>query len=82
MSKFLLWERRSHSISYVGTPFPCVPAPLHHWRSVPEKLFSLIIKIGRQKNEQLCIFTRCSRISLTKPSPIVAIWIRPSYISN
>ena len=30
MSKFLLWERRSHSISYVGTPFPCVPAPLHH----------------------------------------------------
>ena len=31
MSKFLLWERRSHSISYVGTPFPCVPAPLHHW---------------------------------------------------
>ena len=29
-SKFLLWERRSHSISYVGTPFPCVPAPLHH----------------------------------------------------
>ena len=26
-----MWERRSHSISYVGTPFPCVPAPLHHW---------------------------------------------------
>ena len=29
-NKLLLWERRSHSISYVGTPFPCVPAPLHH----------------------------------------------------
>ena len=28
LSKILLWERRSHSISYVGTPFPCVPAPL------------------------------------------------------
>ena len=23
-------ENISHSISYVGTPFPCVPAPLHH----------------------------------------------------
>ena len=34
MSKFLLWERRSHSISYVGTPFPCVPTPLHHWINV------------------------------------------------
>ena len=22
---------RSHSISYAGTPFPCVPAPLQHW---------------------------------------------------
>ena len=32
--KILLWERRSHSISYVGTPFPCVPAPLHHWVSI------------------------------------------------
>ena len=30
LSKILLWERRSHSISYVGTPFPCVPAPLHY----------------------------------------------------
>ena len=30
LSKILLWERRSHSISYVGTPFPCVLAPLHH----------------------------------------------------
>ena len=27
-------------------------------RSVPEKLFSLIIEIGRQKYVQLCIFTR------------------------
>ena len=29
-SKFLLWECHSHSISYVGTAFPCVPAQLHH----------------------------------------------------
>ena len=27
-------------------------------RSVPEKLFSLIIEIGRQKYVQSCIFTR------------------------
>ena len=27
-------------------------------RSVPEKLFSLIIEIGRRKYVQLCIFTR------------------------
>ena len=25
-TQFLMWERRSHSISYVGTLFPCVPA--------------------------------------------------------
>ena len=31
LSKILLLERRSHSISYVGTPFPCVPTPLHYW---------------------------------------------------
>ena len=30
----LLWERRFHSISYVGTLFPWVPAPLHHWLPV------------------------------------------------
>ena len=29
-----MWERRSHSISYVGTPFPCVPVQLHHCTSL------------------------------------------------
>ena len=35
--KFLLWEGRSHSISYMGTPFPCVPAPLYTTGCVTRK---------------------------------------------
>ena len=30
ISQNFLRKHRSHAISYVGTPFPCVPAPLHH----------------------------------------------------
>ena len=34
LSKVLLWERRSHSISYVGTPLTCVPTTAYNDNSL------------------------------------------------